>query len=219
MKMYGVITGDIVDSTKINTKYRNNLIKAIERVVADANKYVEGNRIKLEIFRGDSFQLLVPNAKKSLRVAILLRLGLKKIGIVKGEKNMSCDARVSVGVGTIDYKKNNISTSDGEAYHNSGRAFDSLKKSSQLIIRTSWTNLNEEFDVECMLADIIIKRLTIKQAEITYLYLLKEINQKQIADELGIKPQNVNKLLSYGGNPIEGFIKRYEKLIAEHELY
>ena len=55
---------------------------------------------------------------------------------------------------------------DGEAFRNSGPELDTMKKGEQnLIIRTPWTEINEELRTECALLDVIIQRWTKEQAE------------------------------------------------------
>lgn len=218
----GVITGDIVGSTKFDHSNREVFLIALNKTIAEANQYFEpSEKIISQIFRGDSFQILLPKAEDALRLAILIRLGLILIKDtytytnINSKKPIEWDARVSVGIGSLDYINEDILLSDGEAFHNSGRAFDKLKK-SRLTVRTPWEDLNEEFEVECFLADVIIKRLSGKQAEITYNFLLRKITQKKLAKELGLKPQNINKSLSYGGIALEEFIKRYETLIRRN---
>jgi hypothetical protein len=218
MGIYGIITGDVVGFTKLDRENRDNLIDALKKTIDDIS-YREGKErtLAFEMYRGDSFQIKVTTAKDSLRVALLIRLRL--ISARESFKNSSSrkistwDARLSIGIGSIDFAKETISTSDGEAFRYSGRAFDSLNKIDRLIIRTSNQEMNEEFDVECFMADTIIKKLSDKQAKITYGYLLEENTQKFIAEKMGLTPQAVNKSLQLGGIALHKFIERFERLI------
>ena len=55
---------------------------------------------------------------------------------------------------------------DGEAFRNSGPELDKMKKREQnLVIRTPWSEINEELGIECALLDALIQRWTKEQAE------------------------------------------------------
>lgn len=119
MQIQGVITGDIVDSTQIEPNMRAKLLSAIKNTVADINKYID-SEVQVEIYRGDSFQILVPNPIEALRIAFLTRLGIQYRTPLM-EKNRSknkWDARISLGIGAISFNSSSIIESDGEAYQN-----------------------------------------------------------------------------------------------------
>ncbi len=218
MHIYGIITGDIVGSTRLSREDRDNLIQNLNQTMAELSSTDETDKaIDFEIYRGDSFQVKVTNAKDTLRVALLIRLGLmcsrEQLQASTTKKSSTWDARLSIGIGTIDYLRETINISDGEAFRHSGRAFELLKRADRLIIRTSNKDLNAEFDTECYMADTILRRLSDNQARITYKYLLREDTQKSIAEKLKVTPQAVNKSLQYGGNALRVFIERFEVLI------
>lgn len=217
--MYGVITGDIVGFTKLTVKDRNHLLDILQRIIAKVNESGY-KKIEFQMYRGDAFQLIIPQAVYSLRIALLIRLGLIASRITfnypSERKNSVWDARLSIGIGEIDYIKENLSLSDGEAFHYSGRMFDMLKKSDRLAVRTPWQETNAELEVECFMADTIIRRLSGKQASITYQYMLENITQKNLAEDMGISPQAINKSLQQGGNALQEFIKRFETLMEKH---
>mgnify|MGYP001004445885 CR=1 FL=1 len=221
MHIYGIITGDIVGSTKLSKEDRDNLIENLNQIIAEIASSEETDKaIEFGIYRGDSFQVKVTDAKSTLRVAMLIRLGLmcsqERLQISTLKKSSIWDARLSIGIGTIDYLRETINISDGEAFRYSGRAFELLKRTDRLIIRTSNKDLNDEFDTECFMADTILRRLSDNQARITYKYLLREETQKSIAEKLKVTPQAVNKSLQYGGNALRVFIKRFEVLIEKY---
>lgn len=219
MDIYGVITGDIVGSTKLDEEDRDGLVEVLNRTITEISSRENGNNaLEFEMFRGDSFQVKATKAEDSLRIALLIRLGLisarENFKNSSSKKTSTWDARLSVGIGSIDYIRDTINISDGEAFRYSGRAFDSLKKADRLIIQTSDMRMNEEFAVECIMADTIMKRLSDKQAKITYKYLLEESTQKSIAEKLNVTPQAVNKSLQHGGNALQVFVERFEMLMA-----
>lgn len=217
MANYGIITGDIVGFTKLEIAERSELIDALLAIIGRINHHKEiPDQVKFEMYRGDSFQVGIPKAEDSLRVALLIRLGLIASRTTlhsSVRRSNTWDARLSVGIGSVDYIKDSLSFSDGEAFRYSGRSFDLLKKSDRLIIRTPWTEINQELDVECFMADTIIRRLSDKQVKITYQYISENSTQKLVAEEMGITPQAVNKSLQQGGSALQEFIKRFEVLI------
>lgn len=218
MNIYGIITGDIVGSTKLNKEDRDHLNEVLKKTIDEISSMEgEDRALEFEMFRGDSFQIKVTNAKESLRVALLIRLGLisarDDFQAATSRKSSTWDARLSIGIGTIDYVKKTINISDGEAFRYSGKAFDSLNRTNRLIIRTSNEKINEEFEIECFMSDVIIRRFSDKQAKITYRYLLEEGTQKSIAQKMGVTPQAVNKSLQHGGNALHAFIERFKMLI------
>lgn len=215
MDIYGIITGDVVGSTKLNGEDRNSLIEILKQTI-DKISSKEEKALEFEMYRGDSFQVKVAHAKKTLRVALLIRLGLiaaRENFNSSSRKNATWDARLSIGIGSIDFVKETINISDGEAFRLSGRALDSLSKIDRLTIRTSNQGVNDEFAVECFMADTIMKRLSANQAKTAYSYLLEESTQKFIAEKMNLSPQAVNKSLQHGGMALHKFIERFETLI------
>lgn len=87
----------------------------------------------MELYRGDSFQLLVEDPAMTTKIAILLRAGL--IYHTPNKDAGMWDAKVSIGIGSIDFISDNIVTSDGEAFIYSGRQLDNMGK-HRLSIRT-----------------------------------------------------------------------------------
>ncbi|MDE6871416.1 MAG: hypothetical protein K2J62_04745 [Bacteroidales bacterium] len=60
----------------------------------------------------------------TIKLAILLRAGLRHY--TPSKKEGIWDAKVSIGIGAVDFISNEIITSDGEAFLYSGRKFDKM---------------------------------------------------------------------------------------------
>lgn len=118
----GVITGDLVNSTNIAVEWRQTVVDALNACVTDFSPLTP---IKIEMYRGDSFQVVVDNPELSLTIAIAIRA---KLRASTPEKKEIWDARISVGIGDVSFESDNIVTSDGEAFRLSGRAFDAMGK-------------------------------------------------------------------------------------------
>ncbi len=211
MNIKGVITGDIINSTKISTDQRQQLIDAIQQVATELNIL---SPLEIEFFRGDSFQLIADKPEEALKIAVLLRTGIQCH--TPSESTMIWDARIALGVGEISYTAEKIVISDGEAFHFSGREFDEIGK-RRLTIRTRWQDINDELKVSTAFADDIISNWTPTQAGIVYPALLYQISQKNIAARYNKTAQNISKLLATAKEElIRIYLERYSNLIINH---
>lgn len=209
MDIKGVITGDVVHSTTIKVDWREQLIESIQKV---ANELMILSPLKIEFFRGDSFQLIIDKPNEALRIAILLRAGLK--GNTPPESKNTWDARIAIGIGEVSYISDKIVVSDGEAFHFSGWELDEIGK-RKLSIRTKWNDVNEELKVSTAFADDIISGWTCSQAQVVYPTLLYQTPQKDIAKKYNKTAQNISKLLGAAKeNLIRIYLERYSVLIT-----
>lgn len=208
-KIKGVITGDIIESSAIQIKYRDFLLKSI-REIADELSVIEPLRI--EMFRGDSFQAVIDSPENAIKIAVLLRAGLK--GHTPKECKKPWDARLSIGVGTISYHADNTVLSDGEAFQYSGRTLDEMGK-RRLVVKTRWADVNEELQVSGAFADEVISSWSVPQSQAAYQALLYNTSQKEIAHKFQKSAQNISKLLGAAKlNLVQMYIDRYHKLIS-----
>lgn len=203
MKFKAIITGDIVNSSKILGDDRTMILEAINELPGKLNQL---GLAGVEIYRGDSFQMIIELPENAVLIAILTRALLRS-------KNKKWDVRIAIGVGTIEYNSTDIITSDGEAYKNSGREFDILKK-RRLSILTPWSDVNDELAVSTPFADNIISNWSNIQANVIFISLLENITQREIAERLGKKNQSVNNVINSGKESlISMYITRYCHLI------
>ena len=128
------------------------------------------------------------------------------------------DARISLGIGQVQFIADSIVTSDGEAFQYSGRQLDTLNKMRQRIaIKTPWNDVNEELEVSTAFVDDIIKGWSSKQAGMIYLSLKRDMPKKHVAELIGTSVQNVRNVLSSAREPlIRKYIERYHTLITNH---
>lgn len=210
MKIEAIITGDIVDSTKLSFEERThmlNIIQSIPNVVS----YIENLRI--EIFRGDGFQIGIRDTKSSLRIALIVRAFLRSHKMTTA--NQILDARLALGIGTLDYELDSLSKSDGEAFRLSGRLLDSMDK-ARLKIKTPWEGVNEELNLLTAFADDIISSWTQKQSKLEMESLLFLHSHNEIAKSLHITRQMVDKSLRASKDElIKAYIERFEKLVTK----
>ena len=210
-----VITGDIINSSQLNHSQREEMIKLLRTILKDITSQEVGS--KAETFRGDSFQVMVPGYMHSLKYAILVRAGLRRMEFTSQNKVKQVDGRVSLGVGDVSFKTDTLGTSDGNAFRRSGRGLENLTKNYGLSVNTPWAWINEEMKVSCALVECIIGRWTKAQADIIYEYLLYQKTQRELAGKFGITQGAVSQRISVSGNvqEVKMMIQRFEKLIEK----
>jgi len=181
--IFAILTGDVVKSSALIPKDRKKLSKTLLR----ASKYLKTNFAQsipsnIDIFRGDSWQLLVSKPEISLKIALILRAFLKI-----DMNNPKIDTRIAIGIGTIDFlDEYNISAGDGEAFRLSGLILESIPKDYYMGVALS-KNLNyytsESLDVILKLIDYQIKNWTIQQTRAVF-GALQNFTQKQIVKDV-----------------------------------
>ena len=212
MEMKAIITGDIVRSEQIALDRRNFLIKVLRDIVYQLQKK---SPMKMEMYRGDSFQIVVERPEASLKIASMIRAGLKSYSPAGSMEVW--DARISIGIGTTDYLGDSIVTSDGEAFKLSGRGLDAMDK-NRLAVSTCWPDVNEELDVGLAFADDLITGWSVHQAKVIYLSVAQELSQTSIANIIEKSQQNVSKMLkSAKESLLVRFLNRFETIILRHK--
>ncbi len=159
-KLYAVITGDIVASSKLDS----NLAQSLGDIVANE---IERSAIQYEkpweigfhqVFRGDSWQLCTSTPFAALTIATALRTSFRgKFGF---------DTRFSIGIGKADPGKNQDSVpTTGEAFQLSGKGLDGQSKESRQDISLTEDYPSIELFAKsiCYLLDGLISNWTDKQ--------------------------------------------------------
>jgi len=212
MEIKAVITGDVVHSELIALDKRDLLIKVLHDIVDELQKI---SPMKMEMFRGDSFQIVVGRPEASLKIASMIRAGLKSYSPTDAKEVW--DARISIGIGTTDYQGDSIVTSDGEAFKLSGRGLDAMGK-SRLAVSTCWHDVNEELDAGLAFVDDLITGWSVNQAKAIYLSVAQDLSQAGIANNIEKSQQNVSKTLTSAKESLlVRFLNRFETIIAKHK--
>lgn len=210
MKIGAIITGDIVDSTNMVGEERNSMLRMLQSLPDLLSPFT---KIDLEIFRGDSFQIRVWESVDSLKVALAIRSHIRSFKFT--ELNRQWDARLAIGIGTVEYENGSLATSDGEAYRASGRGLDSIGK-NRLTIETPWEEVNKELRVSTAFADDIITGWTQSQSRIMFQSLTTDLSHTEIGDILRISRQMVDKALKAGKKELMNlYINRFKELLKE----
>ncbi len=207
--IYSVLTGDITSSSKTD---RIALLKDLKEILTQIASFQqkEGVKSNFELYRGDSFQGIIAKPEEALRYALLIRSHLKK-----ANGTTDRDARIAIGIGTINFPASNVAEADGEAFRNSGPLLDTMKNGVRMKLHTPWQAVNEEMEVALVLADTIIKRWSIPQAEVIA-QILRNTTQIEIAEKLGISQSAVNQRLKAAHwEAIEKLLERFHELITK----
>jgi hypothetical protein len=195
-KIYAVITGDIVKSGKFG-RDREKALKTLKDVLNSLHKFKSKSiRGISDIFRGDSFQIVISEPKHALETAIYLKAQLLS-RIIKGK---SINVRIAVGIGEIEsLNSKNIKESDGEAFRLSGSALDGISKYRRFSIKSGIDELNKQLEFISSSIDSITRRWSPEQAEAILLWL-KGDTQTSISKKLKISQPAVNQRLQLGGH-------------------
>ncbi|MGM9475863.1 SatD family protein [Pedobacter sp. GSP4] len=178
--MICIITGDIVGSRKIKDSWLLSLKNALKTVSGQSNKW--------EIYRGDSFQVEV-EPENAIRAAAYLKACIRI--------NKPADVRMGIGIGDIKTKRKKLSESSGDAFINSGAAFDGLKQAKlNLAIKTGSADFDEEINVLIKLALITMDSWGVVAAEMVKYTLENEnVLQSELAAISGRTQSSVSEAL------------------------
>ena len=225
-----VITGDIIQSTKMNSKDRKMLIDEVD---AALKLWSKDYNMQYELYRGDSFQCLLQDPANALRVALLIKTFIKNLNPseayeVKSKDNplkkqsmlypvWMFDTRIAIGIGEVEGGTESLGKANGDAYQLSGRTLDNLKGSKQSIGIATDDTYQMELETECTLVDCIIARNSALQCEVICLKLLG-YTEIEIAKQLDIAQSAVNQRSNNGGwNAIHTMVQRYETIYQDKE--
>ena len=185
MDTYAVLTGDIVKSREISP--RAQLIRTLKEALETAR---ETHHAEYDIYRGDSFQMVLPSAPAAALVAIIIR---SKLLSKSAKKSSPWDARIAVGVGGITYRGEKITESDGPAFLLSGEGMDELDKTNRkLIIKAPWEQAHRSLSLVTRFADDIISSWSRYSAETAFYSLVYDESQNALAKRLERSQSTIN---------------------------
>jgi predicted XRE-type DNA-binding protein len=200
--MTSILTGDIINSRK---KEDNLWLETLKETL---NSFGESPKI-WQIYRGDSFQLEIEHCENAFYAALKLKSYLKS--------TENIDVRIGIGIGKKNFNVAEITASNGEAFINSGFAFDNYLKKQTIAIKTPWQEIDEELNIALDLALLTIDSWTKNSAEVFKISLeLQNSTQKEIANMLGITQGRVSERQKRSGfDAIMKLEKRFRKLIHQ----
>lgn len=212
-KIWAVLTGDIVASSKLSP---SGLNAVLQRLRDGAKRFQDAypNSVlgKLDVFSGDGWQMLMRNSQLSLRAAIFMR------ACVKSEEGEKSDSRVAIAWGKIDaenLKPEKLSESTGEAFTASGRALKGMQKSAKMALspgNEGAPDFRGLLIASIHLLDEIVSHWEPGQAQSVALALLDR-TQVRISEDLDISQSAVSQALqSAGWGVVELFVSTLENI-------
>jgi hypothetical protein len=215
-----VITGDLVRSSELEYRERESVISCLRESFRSTEELLQLHDdilLPFAIFRGDSFQIVITRPERALLLSLLLSAGLSLSG---GEKDIS--ARISIGIGTIDYvpASGNVGEADGVAFRLSGKMLDSMKQKGQvLLITTPDPVINMMLETQCAFFDLIAARWTAIQKELI-MEKLSGLTQEEIAARHGKSQSTVSQGLKAAGfDAVKKFVSNYESLFGYPDIF
>jgi len=205
MAVRAVLTGDIVNSTRLKKVTEKKLLKMLTAALA---KY------QFEFYRGDSFQVYVKNPVEALQTALLCRTAAMSVS--KNETINLSDVRISIGIGAVTMQVKTLGTAKGEAFILSGRAFDEMTgKDTRLVIATANSLANAGLQIIADYLNAVLKVMTGKQAEVIF-ELLQGKTQQEVAKLLKKSKSTVHQHVTAGRwSEIEKLLRQYENIINQ----
>lgn len=199
--MIGVISGDIIKSQAIPKQQYDDMLYQL----AQSLRARSSEQTLWSIYRGDAFQLQVNNPELLFKNAILIYLNLKAAGY---------DLRQSMALGDIDNPRHDIKTATGSAFTLSGQGLDKIGN-QRFTFDCATQQIDEGFKLNLAFVDVLLSKVTQKQANALYVYLTHTDNSHAaLAKELKTSRENVTKLLNLANYQlIERFIKHTQRVI------
>jgi hypothetical protein len=185
MKIHAVLTGDIINFTHLTAQKRQKLIADSEKLLQSWIK----KSSDAEIYRGDSYQVFFEDVREAMIRSIQLICWFKTNS--DQENNVYIGSRISIGIGEISYRGKNVLSSDGEAFHLSGRNFDKMKNGELVSIITNNPDKNQNIKIILNFVNKIIAAWTIPQAEVIF-ELIEGKTQQEIATKLLLSQPSIN---------------------------
>lgn len=117
-KVYAVITGDIIGSTKLSPAE----MKKVRAAVGETTRAFVLRNDPLtrgaEFFQGDSWQVLLGDPANALRMTLLIQATLRS--------KTNAETRAAIGIGAVSSLERTAAISTGEAFTLSGRALENI---------------------------------------------------------------------------------------------
>jgi hypothetical protein len=123
-KLYAVLTGDLVKSSRLTSVKSKGAMERLKKIAVEFGEQHPNSVVgRMDTFRHDSWQLLLELPALAFRTAVFLRTALK----LQSNANTKYDTRISIGIGKVELiSKRRISDSRGPAFTRSGKGLDAM---------------------------------------------------------------------------------------------
>ncbi len=207
--MIAVLTGDLVNSTKMSNETYSDVIKSLKTFLNEANKKYNATG---EIYRGDEFQIQYPDPVYALKSTLLIKLALHLSKF--SPKPIQCTLSLAYGSHHVYDEKPN--TSSGPVFIESGRGLEKTQR-GELSLRFEHEIDDCEIKLLTQFLNHLLNRLTKTQAELLYQYIESDFAEhKKIADITGTTRQNIsNRLGNIGAFLIRDYMEVINKKVIQ----
>lgn len=212
-RVYATLSADVVDSTSLSTADVVRMKECLEQFLPVMKSLCD--EAWGRVVRGDSLECVIPDARLSLRIALMLKCYVKSAVFATGSPLLRKKGiKVVLGLGSLRINDEAAGIIDGEAIYESGRMLDKGAGGDATLLSL----VSNELDVRgysalCDVLGFILKRATGRQCRVLYFLLLGR-TQQRIASELGLEQPTVNQHANaVGWNAIQRALARFE---SEH---
>ena len=194
--MYAAISADIVSSTSLCIEETIALKQWTEDLFSILEKRFPGFWGRL--IKGDYIECLLPSAKDSFRVALIIKSRIKSFPVAESKEKklfQTYGIRMAMGIGDMRIVDKEHGIMDGEAIYLSGRTLDEMgtpNKNGTFLIEPADKQLRPALHTIGMLTDALLNNTTKRQSEVIYYKLLSK-SEQEIADILGVKQYGINQ--------------------------
>lgn len=209
--MIAVLTGDIVNSTKMSDAVYKKVITNLSALVEQAGKNYQA---KGEIYRGDEFQIQFPDPIYALECTLLIKLALHLSTAT--DKPVQCT--LSLAYGSHNHLDEKPNTSSGPVFIESGRGLEKTQRGDISVAFTEDEQL-QSIKLLTQFLNHLLNRLTKTQAKLLYQYIESNFAEhKKLADITGTSRQNIsNRLSNIGAYLVRDYIKQINDKIITNQ--
>lgn len=220
-ELYATLSADVVESTSLSAGDLIKMKMCLDRFVPIMKGLCGGAWGR--VVRGDSLECVIPEARLSLRIALLLKCYVKSLDLItSGPMLRKKGIRVVIGLGSLRINDEASGIIDGEAIYESGRVLDKGGGTDTTLLSLVSTELDVRgYSALCDVLGFVLTRATSKQCMVLY-HLLLGKTQQQVAAELGLEQPTVNQhAYAVGWNAIQRALIKFEsenfKMVEEEE--
>jgi hypothetical protein len=158
--MICVLTGDLVQSTRMPAGHLENLMAALAKEADNIRRWTSPASPRMERYRGDGWQLALLEPADALRASLLLRASIKRV-------DQEADTRIAFGFGE-GVVEASLAESRGSAFERSGKQLERIKGADRWAVAGASGDLPFFPLIQALFAacEALCRDWTSKQAEV-----------------------------------------------------
>ena len=148
--MVAVLTADLIDSSLYEEQVLQEVLDTLKQEFKDITLEYKEDNVRLQIYRGDSFQGIIKKPEDALKIALQIKTAINRIHLKDTVKNKAyskiADFKIAIGIGEQDLEREAISESNGPAFQFSGRTLDEMKAENRKTrLKTNSEEINADY--------------------------------------------------------------------------